>query len=118
VAVFYHLDHPSLKGKTRDPGRAEFGSLFAGYFDVLLLNVAPSESFTRHDLPALLVAYFVGDHMEGALSGVSTSMYREAPSDRLHCTRCAAWDTCPGFVCFEEVAGDEVLSGFPRKSWN
>jgi hypothetical protein len=23
-----------------------------------------------------------------------------------------------GYVCSEEVAGDEVLSGFPRKSWN
>jgi hypothetical protein len=44
---------------------------------------------------------------------------RKAPSNRCtHCTRCAAWDFCPGFVmCSEEVAGDEVLSGFPRKSW-
>jgi hypothetical protein len=23
-----------------------------------------------------------------------------------------------GFMCSEEVAGDEVLSGFPRRSWN
>jgi hypothetical protein len=23
----------------------------------------------------------------------------------------------PGFVCSEELAGDEVLSGFPRKAW-
>jgi hypothetical protein len=34
-----------------------------------------SGSFTRHDLPALLATHFVGDHMEGALSGVRTSMY-------------------------------------------
>jgi hypothetical protein len=44
---------------------------------------------------------------------------REARSNRCtHCIRCAAWDSWPGFVCSEEVAGDEVLSGFPRKSWN
>jgi hypothetical protein len=30
----------------------------------------------------------------------------------------AAWDSCPGLVYFEDIAGDEVLSGFPRKSWN
>jgi hypothetical protein len=37
---------------------------------------------------------------------------REALSNRCtHCTRCAAWDCCPGFVCSEEVTGDEVLSG-------
>jgi hypothetical protein len=33
-------------------------------------------------------------------------------------TGCAAWDSCPGFVCSEKVAGDELMSGFPRKSWN
>jgi hypothetical protein len=31
---------------------------------------------------------------------------------------CAAWNSCPGFVFSEEVTGDEVLSGFPWKSWN
>jgi hypothetical protein len=44
------------------------GRCIAGYSDVLPLNVGPSESFTRHDLPALLAAHFVGDHMEAALS--------------------------------------------------
>jgi hypothetical protein len=44
---------------------------------------------------------------------------REASSDRcIHCTGCAAWDSCLGFVCSEELEGDEVVSGFPRKSWN
>jgi hypothetical protein len=62
VAVFYHLvlDHPSLKEETQE---LNLGRCIAGYSDVLLLNVVPSESFTGHDLPALLVAYFVGDHM-------------------------------------------------------
>jgi hypothetical protein len=40
------------------------------YSDVLPLNVVPSESFTRHDLPALLATHFVSDHVE-----VRTSMY-------------------------------------------
>jgi hypothetical protein len=30
--------------------------------------------FTRHDLPVLLATHFVGDHMEGALSKVQTSL--------------------------------------------
>jgi hypothetical protein len=43
---------------------------------------------------------------------------REAPSDRCtQCTRCATWDSGPGFVCTEKVVSDEVLFGFPRKSW-
>jgi hypothetical protein len=52
------------------------GRCIAGHFDVLPLNIFSSESFTRHDLPALMATYFVGYHvMEGALSGVQTSMY-------------------------------------------
>jgi hypothetical protein len=44
---------------------------------------------------------------------------REALSNRCtHFTRCAAWDSCPGFVRTEEVAGDEVVPEYPRKSWN
>jgi hypothetical protein len=43
----------------------------------------------------------------------------EVPSNQCtSCTGCAAWDSCPGFVCLEEVTGVEVLSGFPWKSWN
>jgi hypothetical protein len=39
------------------------------------LNIVSSESFTQHDLPALLATHFVGDHMEEALSRVQASMY-------------------------------------------
>jgi hypothetical protein len=35
-----------------------------------------------------------------------------------HSTQYAAWDSRLGFVCSEEFASDEVLSGFPRKSLN
>jgi hypothetical protein len=45
------------------------GRSIAGYFDVLPLNIVSSESFTRHNLPALLATNFVGYHR------VQTSMY-------------------------------------------
>jgi hypothetical protein len=41
----------------------------------LPLNIVSSGSFTRHDLPTPLATHFVGDHMEGALSGEQSSMY-------------------------------------------
>jgi hypothetical protein len=44
---------------------------------------------------------------------------QEMPSNQCtRYTRCAAWDSCPEFVCSEEVADDEVLSGFLRESWS
>jgi hypothetical protein len=48
------------------------GRCIAGYSDVLPMNIVSSESFTRHDLPALVATHFVGDDM---LSGVQTSMW-------------------------------------------
>jgi hypothetical protein len=69
VAVFYCLDHP-LKRRLETLGELNLGRCIAGYSDILPLNVVPSESLTRYDLPALLNAHFVGDHMEAALSGV------------------------------------------------
>jgi hypothetical protein len=38
------------------------GRSIAGYLDVLPLNIDLSESFTRHNLPALLATNFVGYH--------------------------------------------------------
>jgi hypothetical protein len=51
------------------------GRCIAGYLYVLPLNIVSSESFTRHNLPALLASHFVGDDIEGAFSGVQESMY-------------------------------------------
>jgi hypothetical protein len=73
VAVFYRLDHP-LKRRLETLGELNLGRCIAGYSDVLPLNIVSSESFTRHDLPALLATHFVGDHMEAALSGAQTTM--------------------------------------------
>jgi hypothetical protein len=64
---------------------------------------------------------YVWKNMKQWITAMSLQKIRdqEAPSNRCtHCTRCATWDSCPGFVCFEEVVGDEGLSGFLRKSWN
>jgi hypothetical protein len=51
------------------------GCCIVVYSDVLPLNIVSSESFIRHELPALLATHFVDDHMEKALFGVQTSMY-------------------------------------------
>jgi hypothetical protein len=76
VAVFYRLEHP-LKRRLlilRERRELNLGRCIAGYSDVLPRNIVLSESFTQHDLPALLATHFVGDHMEGALFGVETSI--------------------------------------------
>jgi hypothetical protein len=45
VVFFYRVDHPLELNLDRS---------IADYSDVLPLNIASSESFTRHDFPALL----------------------------------------------------------------
>jgi hypothetical protein len=74
VAVFYCLYHP-LKRSLETLRELNSGRCIADYSDVFLLNIVSSESFTRHDLPVLLASHFVGGHIEGALSGVQTSVY-------------------------------------------
>jgi hypothetical protein len=51
------------------------GCYIVVYSDVLPLNIVSSESFIRHELPALLATHFEDDHMEKALSEVHTPMY-------------------------------------------
>jgi hypothetical protein len=74
VVDFYRLDH-SLERSFETLRKLNLGRCFADYPDVLPLNIVSSESFTRHDLPALLDTHFVGDHIEGALSRVQTYIY-------------------------------------------
>jgi hypothetical protein len=74
VAIFYQLNHP-LERRLKALRELNLDRCIVGYSDVLPLNIVLSRSFKRHDLPALLATHFVGDHMEGALSGVQTSMY-------------------------------------------
>jgi hypothetical protein len=46
-----------------------------GYFDVLSLDIVPSESFTRHELPALLGTPLVDEHMEKKLDNIQRVIY-------------------------------------------
>jgi hypothetical protein len=82
VAVFYRLDH-TLKRRLETLEELNLSHCIAGYSDVLPLNIVSSESFTRHDLPAFLPTHFVGDHVEGVLSGVQTSMYSSVASQEM-----------------------------------
>jgi hypothetical protein len=51
------------------------GCCVGGYSDVLSLNIVPSESFTRHELPALLGTPLVDGDMEKELAHVQGAMY-------------------------------------------
>jgi hypothetical protein len=66
---------PFLEEETRDPKRAEYGSLYFGLFWCFTTEYSFIWAITRHELPALLATYFVDDQMEKALFGVETSMY-------------------------------------------
>jgi hypothetical protein len=68
MAVFYRIYHP-LKRRLETLRELNLSRCLGGFFDVLPLNIVSSESFTRHDLPALLATHFVGDHMEGHSPG-------------------------------------------------
>jgi hypothetical protein len=46
------------------------GRCIGGYFDVLSLDIVPSEFFTWHELPALLGIPLVDGHMEKKLANV------------------------------------------------
>jgi hypothetical protein len=51
------------------------GRCIRGYSDVLSLDKVPSESFTRHELPALLETSLVDEHMEKKLANIQGSMH-------------------------------------------
>jgi hypothetical protein len=53
VAVVYRLDH-RLKRRLETLMELNLGCCIVGYSDVLPLNIVSSESFTRHNLPALV----------------------------------------------------------------
>jgi hypothetical protein len=57
LVVCYRLDHP-LKRRLETLRELNLGRCIAGYSDFLPLNIVSSESFTRHDLPALLATHF------------------------------------------------------------
>jgi hypothetical protein len=74
VAVFYWLGHP-LREKLRDVGPMNMSHCIRRYSSVLSMDITPSESFTRHELSALLGTALVDVHMENALAGVHDTIY-------------------------------------------
>jgi hypothetical protein len=55
VAAFYRLGYP-LRERLGVLGALNLGHCIKGYSDVLSLDIVPSESFTRHELPALVAS--------------------------------------------------------------
>jgi hypothetical protein len=51
------------------------GRYIRGYSDVLSLDIVPSESSTRHELPALLGIPLIDEHMEKKLANIQEAMY-------------------------------------------
>jgi hypothetical protein len=74
VTDFYRLDHP-LRERLGVLGAQNMGRCIKGYSDVLSLDIVPSESLKRHELPALLGALLVDGHMEKILANVQEAMY-------------------------------------------
>jgi hypothetical protein len=56
-------------------GALNMGRCIGGYSDVLSLDIIPSESFTRQEIPALLRTPLVDEHMEKKLANVQGAMY-------------------------------------------
>jgi hypothetical protein len=68
------LGHP-LRKRLGVLGELNMGRCIKGYSDVLSLDIVPSESFTRHELPALLGTPLVDGYMEKKLANVQEAMY-------------------------------------------
>jgi hypothetical protein len=69
VAAFYRLGH-LLRERLGVLGALNMSRHIRGYSDVLSLDIVPSESFTRHELPALVGTLLVEGHMEKKLANV------------------------------------------------
>jgi hypothetical protein len=86
VAAFYRLDHP-LRERLGVLGALNMGRCVWGYSDFLSLDIVSSKSFTRHELPALLGAHLVDEHMKKRLANVQEAIYSlVAPRERLTVT--------------------------------
>jgi hypothetical protein len=56
-------------------GALNMGRYIIEYSDVLSLDIVPSESFTRYELPALLGTPLVDGHLEKKLANFQEAMY-------------------------------------------
>jgi hypothetical protein len=69
VAAFCRLGHP-FREKLGVLGTLNIGRCIKGYSVVLLLDIVPSESFTRHELLALLGTPLADGHTKKKLANV------------------------------------------------
>jgi hypothetical protein len=74
VAAFYRLEHP-LKEMLGLLRALSMCRCIKGYSDVLSLDIVPSESFKRYELPAILGIPLVDGHMEEQLANVQEAIY-------------------------------------------
>jgi ribonuclease HI len=74
AAAFYRLGH-RLRKRLGVLGALNMGRCIGRYFDVLQLDIVPSDSFTWHELPALLRTPLVDGHMEKNLANIQGAMY-------------------------------------------
>jgi hypothetical protein len=84
-ASLYRLDHP-LREKLKVLEALNMGRCIGGYSDVLSLDIVASESFTRHELPAILGTPLVDGHMEKKLADVQAMYSLVAPHELLTVT--------------------------------
>jgi hypothetical protein len=82
VAGFYRLGH-SLRERLGLLGALNIGRCVGGYSDVLSLDIVPSDSFARHELPALLRTLLVDKHMGKKLANVQEAMNTLVASRKL-----------------------------------
>jgi ribonuclease HI len=90
-------------------GALNIGRCIGGYSDVLSLNIVPSKSKTRHELPALLGTPLVDGHMEKKLTNVQEAMYSMvAPCELLTVT--SGYD--PSCIFYTDGVLIEGCAGF------
>jgi hypothetical protein len=90
-------------------GALTIGRCIKGYSDVLSLDIVPSKSFTRHELPALLGTALEDGHMEKKLTNVQEVMYSlVAPHELLTVTS----GYCPSRIFYTDGSLIEKYAGF------
>jgi hypothetical protein len=74
VAAFYRWGHPLME-RLEVLRALNMDRCIKGYSDILSLDIVPSESFTWHEVTALLGIPLVDGHMEKKLANVQEAMY-------------------------------------------
>jgi hypothetical protein len=103
VAAYYRLGHP-LRGRLVVLRALNIGHCIKEYFDVLSLDIIPFESYTRHELPAILGTRMVDGHMEKKLVKLLTVTSGYGAS-RIFYTNGSLIEGCAGFAVHQIGVG-------------